>query len=263
MIGRMFSVALIAALFTLSAEARPLYLFGNIGPASVVALLENDDGVLRGYYFYRIVGKELELEGKIDASGAFMLDEKSGGAKTGRFVGAMKDGVWSGEWRKPDGGSPLAFSFAEPRSGGAALDGSYRCSSIYRDAQYGWTYKTSLTLKVAKGAVKGFDAGLDEQSAQDGSQGCFYNLKDFHQAETDIGLLLTAKDVDDPVTEDSQRCSIRVVGDDKTLFVEFGDLTAKNDDCRFSGTTAFCSPRSSMGNIVVDRAKGACKALSD
>jgi hypothetical protein len=253
-------VLVAALLFPATLSAHPLYLFGQIGKSNVMATLTRDGDALSGWYTYLDIGKELRLAGRIDATGDFQLDETVDAKKTGRLQGKIDGGHWTGEWRKPDGGSPLPFTLSESRDTLGAVSDEFRCSSKRRDKD-GWTYDHSLKLDLAKGAVKALDAGLSESSKQDGQQGCFYSLGDFAKVPTDVGVLLKAKDEDDPLTEDSQRCTIRIVGDADTLFVQFGDLTEKNNDCRFSGTTAFCSPRSWMADIIVNRRTKGCKSV--
>jgi hypothetical protein len=251
-----------AALFPAALSAHPLYLFGEIGKSKVMAALDREGDALMGWYLYLDIGKPLRLAGRIDAAGDFQLDETVDLKKTGRLQGKMDGGHWTGEWRKPDGGSPLPFTLSESRDTLAGVSGAFRCSSKRRDKD-GWTYAHSLQLELAKGAVKALDAGLSESSTNEGQQGCFYSLKDFSEVPTDAGVLLKAKDEDDPITEDSQHCTIRIVGDADTLFLQFGDLTEKNDDCRFSGATAFCSPRSWMAEVIVDRKTKSCRAVGE
>ncbi len=250
----------VASLFPATLSAHPLYLFGQIGKSAVMAMVNRDGNALTGWYLYLDIGKELRLSGQIDATGDFQLDETVDSKKTGRLQGKMEGGHWTGEWRRPDGGSPLAFALAESRDTLAAVSDQFRCSTKKRDKD-GWTYAHSLKLELAKGAVKALDAGLSESSTNEGRQGCFYSLQDFSRVPTDAGVLLKAKDEDDPMTEESQHCTIRIVGDADTLFVQFGDPTGKNDDCRFSGATAFCSPRSWMADIIVNRKTKSCKSV--
>ncbi|MBV8663582.1 MAG: hypothetical protein JO107_10810, partial [Hyphomicrobiales bacterium] len=66
---------------------------------------------------------------------------------------------------------------------------------------------------------------------------------------------------DQPLTPDSQRCTIHVIGDANHLFVQFGDPGEDHNDCRFSGSTAFCSPRSWMADFIVDRRAKTCKPI--
>lgn len=249
-----------ALLFPAALAAQPLYLFGKIGKSEVMAALDRKGDALTGWYLYFGVDKTLQLAGRIDSGGGFELDETVDGRKTGALAGRMDGGRWSGEWRNPAGGAPLAFALTESRDALADADDSVRCDAKRRDKN-GWTYEHSLTLALAKGSVRTLDAASTASSATDGRQGCFYALGDFRRAPSAVGVLLRAKDEDDPLTEDSQRCTIRIVGDADHLLVQFGDPSEPNDDCRFSGTTAFCSPRSWMSDFVVDRRTKSCKAV--
>ena len=256
-------VSLLAALlFPATLCARPLYLFGQIGKSSVIASLDRDGDALNGWYVYSDVGKQLLLAGRIDAAGAFQLDETASGKKTGHIEGKTEGGRWTGEWRAPAGGAPLAFVLTESRDKLADATSRLRCTTKRKDSA-GWTYEHALTLELAKGVVKGLDASLTESSTADDQQGCFYGLKDFTQIPTDGGILLKAKDEDEPMTPDSQRCTIRILGDADHLLVRFGASGEKNDDCRFSGTTAFCSPRSWMADMIVNRRSNSCKSVGD
>lgn len=250
----------VASLFPATLSAHPLYLFGQIGKSAVLAMVNRDGNALTGWYLYLDIGKQLRLSGQIDATGDFQLDETVDSKKTGRLQGKMEGGHWTGEWRRPDGGSPLGFALNESRDTLAAVSGQFRCSTKKLD-KGGWTYAHSLKLDLERGAVKALEAGLSESSKQDGEQGCFYSLGDFSQVPADVGALLKAKDEDQPLTEESQRCTIRIVGDADTLFLQFGDMTEKNNDCRYSGATAFCSPRSWMADIIVNRKTKSCKSV--
>ena len=255
-------LALVAALlFPATLSAHPLYLFGQIGKSNVMATLTRDGDALSGWYTYLDIGKELRLAGRIDATGDFQLDETVDAEKTGHLQGKLDGGHWTGEWRKPDGGSPLPFTLSESRDMLGAVTGEFRCSSD--EARQG-----RLDLRAFAEARSGQRRGegarrrtqriLDTMTvSKDASTRSATSAK----VPTDVGVLLKAKDEDDPITEDSQRCTIRIVGDADTLFLQFGDLTEKNDDCRFSGTTAFCSPRSWMADIIVDRKTKSCKSV--
>jgi hypothetical protein len=251
-----------ALLFPAALAAQPVYLFGRIGKSEVMAALDRRGDALTGWYLYFGVDKTLRLAGRIDPGGGFQLDETVDGRKTGALAGTMDGGRWSGEWRNPAGGAPLAVTLAESRDTLAGSSDSVRCAAKRRDKD-GWTYEHSLTLALANGSVRTLDAASTATSAEDGRQGCFYALGDFRRVPSHVGVLLSATDEDDPLTADSQRCTIRIVGDADHLFVQFGDPSEPNDDCRFSGSTAFCSPRSWMADFVVDRRTKSCKPVGD
>ncbi|HEY1941512.1 MAG TPA: hypothetical protein VGH40_05250 [Roseiarcus sp.] len=250
---------LVALIVPATLQARPVYLFGEIGKSSVLAAVDQEGDRLSGWYLYPAVGKELQLSGQIDASGSFRLDESVDAHKTGVFEGKSAGGRWNGEWRNAAGGAPLAFSMTENREALADASGLFRC--VVKQQKQGWTFRQSLTLELAKGALKALKASAAESSAQDGEQGCFYSLEDFTPVPSDVGLVLKAKDEDQPLDADSQRCTIQVVGDADHLLVQFGDPWETHNDCRFSGTTAFCSPRSWMTDFVVDRRTKSCKPI--
>ncbi len=249
---------LIALLLPAALQARPVYLFGEIGKSAVLAVVDRTGDRLSGWYLYVAVGKQLQLAGQIDADGGFRLDESVDARKTGAFEGKFAEGRWSGEWRA-GAGAPLAFSLTETRDPLADANGTFRCATKQR--KEGWSFGQSLTLELAKGSVTTLEASTTASAAQEGENGCFYSLKDFTPVPSDVGLLLTAKDEDQPITPDSQRCTIRVVGDANHLVVQFGDTADAHNDCRFSGSTAFCSPRSWPADFIVDRRTKSCKPI--
>lgn len=72
--------------------------------------LKSNGGVLTGKYRY--VGKQLDLmlQGKIDPSGTFTLEERNLSAvKTGTFSGALAGKTISGVWQSADGAKSLPF----------------------------------------------------------------------------------------------------------------------------------------------------------
>jgi len=262
-VRRLAILAFLASLlFPAAVSAHTVYLFGQIGKSAVLAAIDRDENELSGWYLYLDVGKQLQLAGKIGATGDFQLDETVDGHKTGRFEGKAEGGRWSGEWRAPGGGAPLVFTLNESRDTLADFSGRFHCAKSKKD-KGGWTYDLSLTLEMTKGAVKALEAGRSESSTQDDSQGCFYSLENFTRVPADVGVLLKAKDEDDPPTDDSQHCTIRILGDADHLFLRFGDAEEKNNDCRFSGDRAFCSPNSWMADVIVDRRTKSCKSVGD
>lgn len=101
--------------------ARPLFaettfLFGKIGDLPITASLERYDGNLSGWYFYNSSARQIRLEGKVDGSGAFQMEETVDGKKTGIFKGNAKEKSWTGTWQKLASGNPLTLSLTENRN---------------------------------------------------------------------------------------------------------------------------------------------------
>lgn len=86
-------------------------LSGTIGQKLHVTMdLKNADGRLTGSYRYGKRASGLELNGSIDASGSFVMDESIGLVKkTGRFEGRLTGGHLEGTWRSADGLRTLPF----------------------------------------------------------------------------------------------------------------------------------------------------------
>src|SRR3982750_1529128 len=115
-IGTWATACLLLGLSAVSAAAEgPAYLFGSIGPAKVSAIMTREaDGTLSGWYLYLARGKQIRLSGRVEAKGAFHLEEFADDIKTGVLDGTIDAGAWTGSWRKPDGqGTPLALSLRE------------------------------------------------------------------------------------------------------------------------------------------------------
>ena len=69
---------------------------------------------LSGDYHYDGHSNSLKLQGEIDESGSFTLNEfNSKGSMTGIFRGKLDGGRATGEWLKPDGSTTYNFSFSE------------------------------------------------------------------------------------------------------------------------------------------------------
>jgi hypothetical protein len=206
-------------------------------------------------------GGDLKLDGHLAANGDLSLVESVDGKTTGAFEGRNVDGVWSGAWRKAGGGAPVAFTLTQTSDTLASVSGEFACASQKQDKTYGWTYHHALKLALALGKVKALDASASATSRQGDDQGCYYSLDLFRQAQTKVGALLKAKDDQSPDDPEAQHCTIRIVGDADHLFVEFGDITETNNDCRFTSDRAFCSPRSWMSDFIVDRKNRTCRPV--
>lgn len=88
------------------------YLAGKIGGKYAITLdLKNVDGELTGQYRYEGKQQSLSLQGKLDASGSFAMNEVAPGAKiTGTFTGKIGAGHMEGTWRSADGKKTLPFA---------------------------------------------------------------------------------------------------------------------------------------------------------
>jgi Protein of unknown function (DUF3298)/Deacetylase PdaC len=100
------------------------YFRGTIGSnLRIEVTLLRDGDRTTGSYFYPKVGKNIEINGTIDKSGAVDLREKDdSGKETGVFKGKWKDAVEpnelgmasiSGKWSKPDGTKETNFELTQ------------------------------------------------------------------------------------------------------------------------------------------------------
>src|SRR6516162_7262593 len=149
------------------ASAQPTLLSGTIGKAPVMLSLTNDNGKLSGWYVYLRVGKEIRLEGALNADGAFTLeeftlDDPKQQKKTGVFAGTVAQGRWTGIWHKPEGGSEVNVDLSENHSTLADSNIDLQCVATKTDKRFGYTYKYRLTLGMANGAMRKFS--LAQQS---------------------------------------------------------------------------------------------------
>jgi len=244
---------LMLLLFPSLAFAEPTYLSGSIGPAKVTAIMTREaDGTLSGWYLYLDRGKQIRLEGKVEANGAFHLDESVDQTKTGLFDGTIDGTSWKGTWRKPDGsGAPLAIAL---HSGSGDLDVKLDCATKAKIGDY--TYSHSLKLTVKQGKVTRFATQRDAQSADDG-HACSTDLGDFEQVASPPGFMLQSKGEADQ--GDGGPCRVRIIGDGDQLYVRMG--ADEGSDCRGGGGTMFCAPNAFWTDMIIDRAKGRCRSV--
>lgn len=241
------------------AVADTIFLSGTVGKAPVFVSLNRDKGEVIGSYLYTKYGKQIELVGKIDASGAFHMDESNfdTAKKSGNFDGHAVNGVWSGTWTDPKGGAPLPISLTEYRNGMAGFSGDFKCSEYHTDKKYGYTYDRSAHVTLINGKVTRLDL-TQESKGQDGdSQGCYIGLKDLKQLSGGPGVLLRG-DGDDPAQKDTEHCTIHVVGNANFVYVSPGDVTEDHNDCKGAADVMFCSPRANFGDFLIDKS-GMCK----
>ena len=242
------------------ALAHPLYLFGAIGKAPVLLMMEQDGTALSGWYLYLSQGKQIRLKGIAAPDGSFTFDEFSGSSEqmTGQFEGRMDRRQWLGQWRKPGAASTLGFRFIENGDTLSNLDGRFRCATKKVDRQFGYIYRHGLTLEVSRGAVKAFDTKRGEVSRDGGEQMCSIALDSVKQVKSDVGILLRAGEAAD---DGSPQCTIRIVGTGDYLYVQMGDSTESGNDCRSSDEAMYCSPRSFWTSMVLNRKTRACVSV--
>jgi len=256
----LWSAPLLAFALPSLASAHPLYLSGTIGNAPVLLMIERSDEALSGWYLYLRQGKQIRLEGKVAADGAFTLDEFSGPAsqKTGRFDGRIANGTWSGSWRKPDQPATLPLRLSESADTLGGLSGRFTCATKKVDREFGYTYRHTLNLQVSRGAVKTFDVKRGETGSHGEDQACIVALSDVKQEKSDAGILLRSNGSG---AETGPRCTIRVIGAGDYLYVQMGDWTESGNDCRGDDAAMYCSPRSFWADMIVNRKTRACVSV--
>jgi hypothetical protein len=254
--------SLIVVLFLVMPQpllADTLYLFGRIGDFSIGAFLERNEEALSGWYFYHSQARAIRLEGKIDRNGTFHMEETTGGKKTGVFEGNVKAGRWTGTWRKTAGAAPLPFRLEENHNQLKQVTGNYGCTSKERVAEHHYTYRWKLKLTIADGVVKHLEATQGAYGDDNDEQTCSIDLKDLKQVTSEVGILLKA-DADDSEA-DGKQCTVRIVGEEDTLWIRFGDSSEEGNDCRGVASTMFCSPRAFWNDVILDRRTQKCRAL--
>jgi hypothetical protein len=241
--------------------ARPLYLSGTIGEIPALAMLERDKDHLSGWLVYVPNGNELRLGGRIDAAGAFRLDDFApSGNRAARLDGNIAPQGWQGTWTKPSGSARL-FRWRENRDALAGLTGQFRCTTKRMDEQFGYTYRNTLNLQISKGVVNAIAIEQAATSRGNDDHACAIDLKDLKQVLSDVGILLQAKDNGTGEGADAQRCTLRLVGTGDYLYLQIGDGTEPGNDCKGAGTTMFCAPRAFWSNMIVNRKTGTCRTV--
>ena len=235
------------------------YLWGQVGGFPICASLEQNDGLLSGWYFYQSQARQIRLQGQVHPNGTLHMEEMSGDRKTGVFEGQVKDGRWTGTWRKTDSAAPLPFHLEENRDQLANVTCDYQCTATERDTQYHYTYQRSLKLAIANGVVTEFAASQKVHGGDQDEQMCAIDLNDLTQIASDAGLLLQFEDDDSEA--DAGMCSVLIMGDKDLLWIRFGDTSVPGNDCRSAGSTMFCSPRAFWNDIILDRRTKKCRAL--
>ena len=242
------------------ASAHPLYLFGDIGRFPVLVMVTREGNNLSGWYLYLRQAKEIAITGKIDAAGAFTLDEfdPKTHSKTARFVGTMKQGQWNGTWQKANGGVSLPFSVRESRDALTDLDGQVHCATKKTDTSAGYTFRSALDLNARRGQLSTFSLNSSATGCGD-EQSCSLHLNRLHRAQSDAGILLQTRTAMTPAG--LHQCSIRIVGNADYLFVQVGDADEDGNDCHGDDEMMYCSARGSWTDLVVERKTNTCRAV--
>jgi hypothetical protein len=244
-----------------AASAQPALLSGTIGKAQVMLSLTNDNGRLYGWYVYLRVGKGIRLEGTLNAGGAFTLDEfplDDPKKKTGVFAGTVVQGHWTGGWRKPEGGSEANVDLSENHATLADSTIDLQCAATRTDKRFGNVSKYTLALGLANGAIRKLSLAQQITSKSGGDQACMIGLDDLKPVKSDVGLLLQTGDVAEDKTP---RCTIRLIEVGNYVYVQIGDAAAGRNDCRGGEEVAYCSPRQSWADMIVDRKSSTCQPV--
>ena len=254
--------AMALLVFAFPAFAHPLYLFGDIGRFPVLVMVTREGDNLSGWYLYLRQAKEIAISGKIDAAGAFTLDEfdPKTHSKTARFVGTTKQGQWSGTWQKADGGAPLPFAVRESRDALTDLDGPIHCATKVTDTSAGYTFRSAVDLNARHGQLSTFSLNSSATGWGD-EQSCSLHLNRLHRAQSDAGILLQTRRASPPAGSDEHQCSIRIVGNADYLFVAVGDADEDGNDCHGDDEMMYCSARGSWTDLVVERKTDTCRAV--
>ena len=253
--GVLLAVSLLCAS---SASAHPLYLFGDIGRFPVLVMLTREGNNLSGWYLYLRQAKEIAITGKIDAAGAFTLDEfdPKTHRKTARFTGTMKQEQWNGSWQKTNGGAPLPFSVLESRDALPDLDGQIHCAT--KTAAAGYTFRSAIDLNARHGQLSTFSLNSSATGGGD-EQSCSIHLNRLHRAQSDAGVLLQTRAA--PPAASLHECTIRIVGNADYLFVAVGDADEDGNDCHGDDEMMYCSARGSWTDLVIERKTDTCRAV--
>jgi hypothetical protein len=131
---------------------------GTIGKLEVFARLEQAaDGALRGRYFYARVGRDIELDGRVDGEQIAFVEHVAG-KSTGRFSGRLGPGAIAGTWSS--GSKKLPFSLAAvPRAELQPILVARKNGSTAADLPGGKRCKRDILYPELFGLV---DAGVEQ-----------------------------------------------------------------------------------------------------
>lgn len=237
--------------------AERVYFFGKIGDFPIGGFLEQKEDLLHGWYFYTSRGKLIELTGKIDRNGSFRMEEEAHYKKSGSFEGGVKQGRWTGTWRKTGGGAPMQFSFEENHDLLKDIKGNYECSFKVPVPEGNYSVNYDLKIGIANGVLKKFKV-VESARGKYVDNECYMELKDMLQVDSKTGILLKADEEDGG--NEGMKCTVRIVGNKDILWIVFGASSEAGDDCRGSSDRMFCSTRGGWADIMIDRHTKKCRA---
>lgn len=110
---------LLAFIIQTAAQTKSKVFRGYVSDKRVQMTLTREGGKVTGTYFYQKIGKNLQLNGSIDAKGNLKLTERDAkGVKTGEFSGQWKENEsgnirLEGDWINPKSKENLSFYLTE------------------------------------------------------------------------------------------------------------------------------------------------------
>ena len=252
---------LLAALQPFVTCAETLHLLGRVGEYPVAVTLNKDGDKLAGWYFYLSAVKEIRLTGSLAPDGRFHLVETANASSkvvSGLLDGVVSSGGWTATWRKNAEAPSMPVELQSANTAFADKTGTFRCVAQQRDAENHSTYRSQLTLGLAAGKVSKLNVEQTVTGRGD-EQACSISLDDLEPARSTSGVLLRSDAVD--TASASGRCSVRIVGNERMLWIMIGDRNRPGDDCRGADDVMFCSARGAWRDIVLDRQSQKCRFL--
>ena len=249
----------LACLLASPLSAQTAFFDGTIGKAPVFGSLSRSGDHLIGWYLYLKYARQIELSGKIDAHGAFHIDESNfdTAKTTGSFDGQVAHNVWNGTWKNAGGGPPMPFSFTENHDTLAKLNGDFRCSERHKDNKYGYTYTRSARVTFVHGVLKRMDLSQGSKGTDGDEQSCSISLDDLKRVPSEEGGVLLRAKGDVPDQPNTSHCTVHISGNANFLYISPGDTAEEGNDCKGASDVMFCSPRANFGDFMIDKS-GVC-----
>lgn len=259
---RRIFVLILLLVLAFSARAEKITLLGRVGDFPVAVTLNKNGDRLEGWYFYLSRAKQIRLEGTLTQDGRFHLDETPNpGSKviTGLFDGTVGKTNWSGNWKKNPDGPPLPLDLQSSTTDFANTSIRVQCTIQEPEDEAHVVLRSQLKLDLSAGEVSQFS--VEQSASYKGKEenSCGIRLDDLEPMPSTSGLALRA-DNEDPDSKGGG-CTVRLVGNERLLWIEFDDSSREGDDCRRTEEVMFCSARGAWRDLVLDRQTGKCKFL--